>query len=83
MMRVFPSLSFFVSLQCCLASFGRPSDTGAPLVVLDYECCSWTRSLVPRHHVALAVLERDKGAVAVRVELETLFLLLVDLVKGQ
>ena len=63
-----------------MASFGRPSDTGAPLVVLDYECCSWTRSLVPRHHVTLAVLERDKGAVA---ELENPFLLLVDLLVGE
>ena len=54
-----------------LASFGRPSDPGAHLVVLDSDC---TRSLVSRHHTALAVLERDKGAVAVTVEFEIPFL---------
>jgi len=54
-----------------LASFGRPSDPGAHLVVLDSDC---TRSLVSRHHAALAVLECDKEAVAVTVDFEIPFL---------
>ena len=66
-----------------LASFGRPSDTGAPLVVLDSEYAV-RRSLESRHHAALAVLERDKGAVAVQtVEIETPFLSVVHLVEGE
>ena len=81
MMCVFPSLSFFLGLQCSLPpSVGRPT-LELPLLYLTPNAVRrHVAGLVPRHHAALAVLERDKGAVA---ELENPFLLLVDLLVGE
>jgi len=77
----------FLESPMPLASSGSPAATGAPSGVVDPMQMSFgvqTHRLLPQHHATWEYLMIKSGSkVAVTVELETPFLLLVPLVEGE
>jgi len=82
MRKLLPVMSVFLSLS--FFQWRRPSATGAPSVIVDSKCCSvapvGARTLRNFEITLKACCQED---VAVKVELETLFMLAVHLIEGE